>query len=162
KTVSLDRFLHALGIPLVGKKTARDLAFKFGDLQHLQQASLQSLVEMQDIGETTAKMIVEYFADKKNLAALQQFAQYGVCPKVQVVMGGILQGKKFVVTGTLSKARPHFAKQIIDNGGLVGESVTKDTHFLLAGESAGSKLDKAKKLGTVILTEQDFEKMLLG
>jgi len=161
KTVSLDRFIHALGIPLVGKKTSRDLAAKFGSIQKLQDADIESLVSIPDIGDTTAKEIVEYFKDKNNVDAIAKFAGFGINP-VANAASGKLTGLKFVITGTLSSPRSHFAKLIVDLGGEVGDSVTKDTDYLLVGADAGSKLDKANKLGIKVIDQEEFELLIKG
>lgn len=161
KSVTLDKFINALGIENVGKKTARDLAERFGDITSLSKADLQTLVEIDEVGEIVAKSIVDYF--EKHSALVQKFIEIGINPTANATKKeGILSGKKFVLTGTLPTLTRSQATSLIENaGGVVSSSVSKETDFVLAGESAGSKLDKAKKLGIEIIDESRLKEILL-
>ena len=119
------------------------------------------MLRVEDIGEIIAQNIVEYFADEENLQEIQKLFDIGVKIKETKTVGGDkLGGKVFVLTGVLSKPRSEFEKMIEDNGGKTSSSVSKNTDYCLAGEDAGSKLDKAKKLGIKIINEQEFLNML--
>lgn len=159
KTASLQQFIHSLGIPNVGKKTAIDLAKAFGNLDNLQNATIDQLTAMRDIGQNTATAIVEYFAEPQNRNAIVLYKQYGVNPQFALSQG-VFNNTKFVITGTLSQSRSHFAELILQQGGQVGATISKDTHYLLAGIEAGSKLEKAQKLGITILNEEEFLQLL--
>ena len=162
-SVNLNNFIYALGINGVGEKTAKDLAKYFGNLQSLRHASLQELVGLRDIGETTANNIIDFFEDEFNQNMIDNLLAVGLNIKeTENVIGGIFQGKTFVLTGTLPTMSRHEATEIIEkNGGQTSSSVSKNTSYVLAGESAGSKLDKAKNLGVTIISEEEFKKMLL-
>ncbi len=154
----LDRFLTALGIDLVGSQSAKIFAKQFGTLEKLKQADVDELEAIDQVGPKMAESVYSYFHDEVNLAMLDEFEQLGVKPKaVQVTEGGPLDGKTLVVTGTLEHFSRDEIKRVIEkNGGKASSSVSSKTDYLLAGEKAGSKLDKAKKAGVTILSEQEF------
>ena len=160
KNASLDRFINALGIENIGKKSARDLAEYFGSIDALASASVETLTSIDEIGDIVAKSIIEYFATHKKL--IERFKEIGIDPKNEKKENsGKLTGKKFVLTGTLPTLTRSQATALIEQaGGVVSSSVSKETDFVLAGESAGSKLDKAKKLGITVLDEKTFKEML--
>lgn len=160
KSATLDRFIHALGIENVGKKSARDLAEEFGSIDALAAADAERLTSVDEVGEIVAASITDYFCKHYDLIA--RFKEIGIDPKWEKPSAvGALSGKKFVLTGTLPGLTRGEATKIIEsNGGVVSSSVTKDTDFVLAGESAGSKLDKAKKLGIKIIDESEFYLLL--
>ena len=162
KNVNFNNFIYALGINGIGEKTAKDLAKYFGSLEALKSASLEELLAIRDIGETTANNIIEFFADEFNQTMIDNLVKVGVKIKeTEKVIGGIFQGKTFVLTGTLPTLSRTEATEIIEkNGGQTSSSVSKNTSYVLAGESAGSKLDKAKKLGVEIISEQEFWSMI--
>lgn len=161
RTVPLDRFIYALGIEGVGKVAAADLAKSFGDMQSLRAADSQSLVALDNIGEVTADAIVGWFEDNENLAELNRLLSYITPQTKKVVTGGVLAGQFVVLTGTLPTYKRSAAQKIIeDNGGVCQSSVTSKTTLVLAGEEAGSKLEKAKKLGIKIIGEDEFKTML--
>lgn len=161
RTVPLDRFIYALGIEGVGKVAAADLAKSFGDMQSLRAADSQSLVALDNIGEVTADTIVGWFEDNENLAELNRLLSYITPQTKKVVTGGVLAGQFVVLTGTLPTYKRSAAQKIIeDNGGVCQSSVTSKTTLVLAGEEAGSKLEKAKKLGIKIIGEDEFKTML--
>ena len=161
RTVPLDRFIYALGIEGVGKVAAADLAKSFGDMQSLRAADSQSLVALDNIGEVTADTIVGWFEDNENLAELNRLLSYITPQTKKVISGGVLAGQFVVLTGTLPTYKRSAAQKIIeDNGGVCQSSVTSKTTLVLAGEEAGSKLEKAKKLGIKIIGEDEFKAML--
>lgn len=162
KNVALNNFIYALGIPNVGTKTAKDLAKYFGSLASLRQAKEDELSSIRDIGDIVANSIVDFFRDDFNNKMIDDLLTVGVkVSEAEKVLGGIFDGKTFVLTGTLPTYSRTEATAIIEkNGGNVSSSVSKNTAYVLAGESAGSKLDKAKSLGVTIISEQEFNEMI--
>ncbi len=162
KDCELASFIFALGIPNVGKKTARDLCANFADIHEIKRASLQQLIEIRDIGEETAKGIVHFFENEHNLQIVDQILKLGVVPKNNQSGGdGKFSGKTFVVTGTLKNYSRSEAESLIQSlGGKTTGSVSKKTDYVLAGESAGSKLEKAISLNIPVLDEQTFLEMV--
>ena len=164
KEVPLDRFLFALGIGGIGRVASADLAARFGSLEALSAASAEQLVEMEDIGEKTAANIVNWFADPENAAEIARLLAAGVHPYVkQKREGGPFAGESVVLTGTLSSMKRSEAQAKIEElGGVCQSAVTSKTTLVVAGESAGSKLDKARALGIRVIGEEEFAKMLGG
>jgi len=162
KLCELDRFIHALGIPNVGRKTARDLAAHFGSIEKLAEADEEALVALDDVGGIVAQSIIDFFEDEGNRRELERLTAAGVKPSVrEAVEGGPLSGMTVVVTGTLSQMTRQQAEQAVrDAGGTAGSSVSKKTSLVVAGESAGSKLDKANKLGVKVIGEEEFRALL--
>ncbi len=162
KNVPLDRFLFALGIDGIGKVASKDLAERFKSVEALSEATAEELVEMEDIGEKTAANIVNWFADEENRAELARLSEAGVKPFMkQVAAGGVFAGQNVVLTGTLSRFKRSEAQKLIEEqGGINQSAVTSKTTLVIAGESAGSKLDKAKDLGIRIIGEEEFLKIL--
>ena len=162
KNVDLAKFVFSLGIEEVGQKTAKDLAKHFKTLQNLQKATEEELLQVEDIGPVIAKNIFLFFEDKNNLKEIADLLAQGVLVQEQKnqTASQIFAGKTFVLTGTLSQPRKEFEKLIESHGGKCAGSVSKKTDFVLAGQEAGSKLDKAKELGVKVLDEQEFLKML--
>ena len=161
KFVSLDRFINALGIENVGKKSARDLAERFGSISELMKADEATLVEIDDIGDIVAKSITSYFG--KHAWLVEKFRAIGIDPVINAAKndGGTLKGKKFVLTGTLPTLTRSEATEIIEKaGGETASSVSKNTDYVLAGENAGSKLDKARLLGVKIISESDLMELV--
>ncbi len=160
KSVSLDRFINALGIENVGKKTARDLALRFKSMNALMDAERETLLEIEDIGEVVADSITSYFG--KHRALIEKFREIGIDPKIeQQTANGAFSGKKFVLTGTLPTYTRSEATKLIENaGGEVASSVSKDTDYVLAGDNAGSKLEKARQKGIKIISEKEFISLL--
>ncbi|MCL2842876.1 MAG: NAD-dependent DNA ligase LigA [Oscillospiraceae bacterium] len=163
KSRGLAHLLFALGIRQVGLQTAKGLAAHFGSLEALEQAGLDELVAVGDIGAVTAQFLLDWFENPASQALLAKLKAAGVSMTSQAGAGEQdlrFQGKTFVLTGTLTQYTRHEAAAIIENlGGKVGSSVSKNTHYVLAGENAGSKLDKAHTLGVAVLTEAEFEEM---
>ena len=162
KNVPLDRFIFALGIDGIGKVASKDLAHRFGSLQGLESATAEQLVEMENIGEKTAQNIVRWFADEDNRTEVSRLLAAGINPVLrQVQAGGIFAGQNVVLTGTLSRFKRSEAQKLIEQeGGVCQSAVTSKTTLVVAGESAGSKLDKAKALGVRVIGEEEFVKML--
>ena len=163
KDCELDAFLFAIGIPNIGKKTAYDLMAHFGTLEALMGATEQELVDIEDVGEIVASSITEYFADEENRRFVNRLLEAGVHPQMhmQEDAGTLFEGLTFVLTGmlpTLSRAQAQ--EMIRKNGGKATGSVSKKTSIVLAGESAGSKLDKARELGVTIVDEAQFLRMI--
>lgn len=158
KHIEFSKFLHGLGISEVGVKTAKDLAKRFKTLEGIKEATYEEIVEVEDIGEIIAQNIVDYFKDPDNLGEIERLLEVGVSPRHEdTQVSNKLDGKTFVLTGTLPHmSRNEMTKIIEDNGGKTASSVSKNTSFVIAGEEAGSKLDKAKALGVPILTEEEF------
>jgi len=156
----LARLINALGIPSVGEVLANDLAKSYPDLDTLSRACTDDLVRLDGVGLNTAEKIVEWFAVPSNQALLQKMRQVGVWPVVQFKSidessGPLaLAGLTLVVTGTLPTFSRDQIKEFIErNGGKVTDSVSKKTDYLVVGENAGSKLDKARQAGVAILDE---------
>ena len=163
KNVDFSNFIYALGIDGVGKKTAGDLAKTFGDLISLTNATKEQLLEVPDIGEVIAQAVYEFFRDEGNLAEIKKLLSVGV--KIVAVKRstekGIMSGEKVVLTGTLLNYKRDDAAKIIERlGGEIMSGVSKNTTLVLAGENAGSKLDKAKSLGIKIIDENEFENLI--
>ncbi len=162
RTVPLERFIFALGIDGVGKVAARDLANEFKSIQALAAATPEKLVELENIGEISASAITGWFADPENVKELEALLAYVTPVYEQKSVGsGIFSGQCVVLTGTLQGfTRSQAQKLIEENGGECGSSVTKKTTLVIAGEAAGSKLEKAQKLGIKIIDEQAFVEMI--
>lgn len=163
KDCELDAFLFAIGIPNIGKKTAYDLMAHFGTLEALMGATEQELVDIEDVGEIVASSITEYFADEENRRFVNRLLEVGVHPQMhmQEDAGTLFEGLTFVLTGTLpTLSRAQAQEMIRKNGGKATGSVSKKTSIVLAGESAGSKLDKARELGVTIIDEAQFLRMI--
>lgn len=162
KTKPLNRLLTALGIRYVGKETADILAGEFASLDELKEVSTEKLSSIEGIGDIMAASIYDYFHDENNIKMLDELKSLGINPTSKPKpKSDILAGKIFVLTGTLQNMTRDEASAIIkSHGGKTSSSVSKKTNFVLAGENAGSKLDKANELGVIILTEDDFLEMI--
>lgn len=159
---ALDAFLFALGIPNVGRKTARDLAQHFGSLERLKSATVEELTAIPDVGDIVATSVVEFFSFPENLEMIRRLLDAGVTPQHESdALSDALAGKTVVVTGTLpTLSRDEAEALIARHGGRAAGSVSKKTSFVLAGEKAGSKLTKAESLGIPVIDEAAFLKML--
>lgn len=164
KKTTFERFLYAISIPGVGESTARTLASHFGALKTLEDASLEELLKVEDIGPSGAESILHFFAEPANVAVINDLMTLGVeWPEGTGTSDQELpfSGKTFVLTGTLPTLSRDEASDLIRKaGGKVSGSVSKKTDFVLAGESAGSKLAKAEALGVNIIDETQLFKML--
>ena len=162
KNRPLNRLITALGIRHVGKETADILAGEFPSLDSLKDATLEQLANVEGVGEIIAKTIYEFFRDENNLKLIDELKDLGINPQAKAkAKSDILAGMTFVLTGTLQNMTRDEASEIIkSHGGKTSSSVSKKTSYVLAGENAGSKLDKALSLGVIILTEDDFLGMI--
>lgn len=158
----LARLLCALGIRQVGSKAAKVLAACFGSLDALRQATLEELMAIPDIGQTTAQNILDYFADPQSQDLIERLRAADVnFLSTNEITDTRFAGKTFVLTGTLSSLTREEASQRIEKfGGRTASSVSKKTSYVVAGESAGSKLVKANALGVPVLSEQEFLELL--
>ncbi len=161
KHIPLDKFLYAIGIGQIGRVAARDLA-EFGSVEAVASLTFEQLIALEDIGEATANSILSYFADEENRAELARLVSLGVTPFVkEKKKEGAFAGEVVVLTGSLqSMSRPEAQKKIEDLGGTAASSVTAKTTLVVAGEKAGSKLEKAQKAGIKIIGEEEFLSML--
>ncbi|MBL4575546.1 MAG: NAD-dependent DNA ligase LigA, partial [Opitutaceae bacterium] len=166
KKADLWRFIHGLGIPQVGATASKDLAKTFGSLDKLSAASLEDLVEIDGVGDKTAEGIFAYFREPLNIQLMETFQELGIEPEGPVlkeITEGAFLGKTVVLTGALpTMDRSEAGRRIEAVGGKISSSVSKKTDFVLAGAEAGSKLEKAKKLGVTILDEETFLQLLNG
>ena len=164
KNTTLMRFIYALGIRHVGESTAKELARHFGNLDALIDASEPALLEVADIGPVVAQSIKAYFADPLNVELVQQLRAAGIHWPEQETENNRprpLLGKTFVLTGTLPTLTRDDAQALIEEqGGKVSGSVSKKTHYVVAGSEAGSKLAKAQELGITILDEAGLQHLL--
>ena len=161
KTTTMDRLLYALGIDGIGKKTAKDLTKRFGNFKSLIGAKKEDLLAVDGIGEILARNIADYFADPENIAALDALFEAGVTVTEADRKSGAFDGMRVVLTGSLPTLKRGEATALIENnGGEVAASVSKTVDLVVAGADAGSKLEKAQKLGIKIIDEDEFRKML--
>ena len=165
KTTTLARFLYALGIRQVGETTAKDLAKHFGALDRLLDASVPQLLEVNDVGPVVAQSIHTFFAQPHNREVVEQLRTVGIAWPEHDGHGDLspkpLAGQTFVLTGSLPTLAREDAKALIEAaGGKVSGSVSKKTHYVVAGDEAGSKLDKARELGVAVIDEAALRSML--
>jgi len=162
RAVSLARFIYSLGIRHVGEETAVALAGYFGSLEKVRQSSLEELHRIPDVGDKVAESIIAYFKDNKNLKLVERLQKNGVqVQSAKRASSNKLGGQSFVFTGSLDTMSRDEAKEKARlHGGEVASSVSKNTDFVVAGVEAGSKLDKAEKLGVKVLSEEEFLKLL--
>lgn len=170
KGCSLDAFIYALGIPNVGRKTATDLANHFQSLEAIMKATYEELITIQDVGGIVANSIIDFFHDEKILDSIKRLLNQGVHPQYtgEEKKESPFTGKTVVVTGTLEGYSRKEIKELLEKlGAKVSGSVSKKTDYVIAGEEAGSKLDKAREIlasgvetNLRILTEEEFNKIL--
>jgi DNA ligase (NAD+) len=166
KTCVLAAFVFAIGIPNVGAKTAKDLARVFGSFERLQAAGFEELTAINDVGDIVAQSILDFFTNELMRVQIETLFARGIKPKgaeksETEAKLAVLEGKKFVLTGTLPNLDRKAANDLIErHGGSCAGSVSAKTDFVLAGESAGSKLDKARSLGIPILSEEAFLRLI--
>ena len=162
KNPELSDFLAALGIRHIGGETAKLLAEKFGTFENVSGASFEDLLEIDGIGKKVAESILAYFSNEENLAMLEKMFGFGVKVRNFEKISGKLNGKSFVITGTLAGiSREEMAKKIENLGGKFQKTVSKATVFLLIGEKVGaSKIAKAEKLGVKVISQAEFEEMI--
>ncbi len=163
KNNDLDRLICAMGIRHIGTKSAKTLAKKFKSIDGLINASLEELIETDDVGDITAQSIYEFFKQEQTIDLINKLKNVDVNMELEQTEGldNRFEGKTFVLTGTLEEfTRDEASKIIEDFGGKTSSSVSKKTDYVLAGEEAGSKLTKAESLGIKIITEQEFKEMI--
>jgi DNA ligase (NAD+) len=163
KEQPFERVIYALGIRFVGKTVAKDLARAFKTMEKLQSLSEEELIEVDSIGPRIAESVVEFFSNEKNRSIVERLKKHDLQFEMEEEeqASNIFEGKKFVLTGSLpTLTRKEAAELIEKHGGKTTSSVSGNTDFVLAGESAGSKLDKAKELGVEILDEAAFREMI--
>lgn len=160
KHCALDAFLFAVGIPNVGRKTARDLANAFGTLEKVAAATQEELIALPDVGDIVAQSVVEFFSFEENRTMIDRLLRIGVTPMEAAGKAeGVFSGKSIVVTGTLPTLSRKEAEELIrQNGGTAASSVSKKTAFVVAGEAAGSKLTKAQTLGIEVIDEDELKR----
>ena len=165
KSTTLEKFLYAISIPDVGESTARTLANHFRTLKACEDAGLEQLLEVDDVGMSTAEKILHFFAEPKNLQVIQELQDLGVHWEEKGEVDAselVFSGMTFVLTGTLpTLSRDEASDMIRKAGGKVSGSVSKKTSYVLAGEAAGSKLVKAQALSVPIISEEQFMVMLV-
>ena len=164
KNVALPQFIYALGLDNVGTVTAKDLAAMFGSVDNLQKATMEQLTSIDGIGDVVAEGIVQYFKESQNLEIIRQLKEAGINPQMHLQeKKGPFLGKKVVLTGSLSHYTRSEASKIIESlGGEVSSTVSKTVNLVVAGEDAGSKLQKAQRLGIEIIDEQQFDSIVKG
>jgi len=164
RKVSLARFILALGIRYIGEETAELLAQEAGSMEDLSAMTEDDLLKIQGIGQKMAEAVVSFFKDSHNRKEVEALLKAGVHPETSKRVrrtDHAFSGKTFVLTGTLASYTRSEAEELIkERGGKVSGSVSRKTDFVLFGEEAGSKLDKAKELGISLLTEEQFKKKL--
>lgn len=161
KDTTLDRLIYAVGIPNVGKKTAGQLAKRYADIMEFENAEYEQLIVLDDFGDIMARSVIDYWKDQENKEEIEHLIKLGVKPKEKVVRQGVFSGKNIVLTGSLENYKRSKAKEIIENeGGSVSESISRAVNLVIAGSDAGSKLDKAKKLGIEIIDQTQFEMLI--
>ena len=163
KDCKLSSFIYAIGIPNIGTKTARDLADRYPDMDALRRAPREELVQMDDVGDIVADSIAGFFEDENNVRLVDALLAAGVSPRRPQIVdaGGVLAGMTVVVTGTLAHfSRAEAEEAVRMAGGKAAGSVSKKTSLVVAGEAAGSKLDKANALGVRVIDEAEFMRML--
>ncbi|RBP44071.1 NAD-dependent DNA ligase LigA [Garciella nitratireducens] len=166
KTNGLARLIFALGIPLVGERGGKILAQYFKSIDALSEATKEDLMVIGEIGQKMAENIIAFFENQENQKLIERLKKAGVKTKVEEnkkIQDISLEGLTFVLTGTLPSFTRKQARTFIEErGGKVSSSVSKNTNYVLAGEEAGLKLEKAKKLGIPIIDEEEFKKMING
>lgn len=163
KQMGLDKFIFGLGIRQVGEKAAKVLANQFQSIEALMQADLEQLLKVSDIGEVSAGIIVDFFQNTRNVEMIKYLQNKGLSMsyKVKETLDSIFSGKTVVLTGTLPTLSRKQAQELLEkHGAKVSSSVSKQTDFVLYGDEAGSKLEKAKKLNINLLTEEEFFSMI--
>lgn len=162
REVTLAKFIVSLSIPQVGEETAIDLANHFGSLEKIKQAKVEELQQISGVGDIVGLSVYEWFANKENNELVERLLkQVKILKLFSNTINKKLSGKTFVITGTLpSMSRDEMKDKIRELGGEISESVSSKTSYLIAGENAGSKLDKAQTLGVEVLDEEKFLNMI--
>ena len=159
----LYKLINALGIRHIGEKGAKILAKRYKSLENLSNATCEELTGIDEIGEIIARSITDFFAQPQNVEFIEKLRSAGVKTEDtdEEEENNLFEGKIFVLTGTLPTYTRDEAAEIIEKlGGKTSSSVSKKTSFVLAGEKAGSKLDKANALGVTVIDEEEFKRMI--
>lgn len=158
KDATLERFLYALAIPNIGRKSASDLANRFGTLEKVLSATAEQLLEIEDFGEIMTRSVLDFFGSEYGKIAVKGLLDAGVRVKgAETNAGGKFAGEAVVFTGSLSSLTRSEAQEMVRReGGIILQSVSKKTTLVVAGEDAGSKLDKARQLGIKVIGESEF------
>ncbi|HEY5027908.1 MAG TPA: helix-hairpin-helix domain-containing protein, partial [Candidatus Angelobacter sp.] len=161
RRLPLERVIYGLGIRFVGERTAQFLAEHFGSMEALIAASVEELKDVNEVGSRIAESVHEFFAEPHNKELVGRLKAHGLNFKGEKKQRGIaLAGKTFVITGTLPNYSREAAKKLVeDAGGKVSSAVSKKTDYLIAGEEAGSKLEKARDLGVQVIDERQMERL---
>lgn len=163
KNPSFPAFIYALGIDGIGKVAAKDLAAAFGTFENLKNATAEELIKLENVGGITANNVVSYFKNEENLRAIEELFARGVSIKKaeEKNANGLFFGEKAVLTGSMQSYTRGEAQKIIEaEGGECQSGVSSKTTLVIAGEEAGSKLEKAQKLGVRIIDEREFLRIL--
>ncbi len=161
KTTTLARFLTALGVPGVGKKAAKLLEQTFVTLDRVMNATVDELISIEDFGLITASQIVDFFRAEENRALIEGLLAQGITFLEEEKTEGVFSGKTVVITGVLERYKRSAAQEEVKKrGGNVADSVSKNVNLVIVGSDAGSKLEKAKKLGIEIIDEAEFLRLL--
>ena len=165
KKNDLYQLICGLNIGLVGKKTAQVLAKHYNNLDNLINSSIEELSQLSDVGQITANKSKDYFLDNKNIEVINKLKEYGLntysLNSLVEAKENYFKGKRFVLTGIISVSRDEMTKRIESLGGISSSSVSKNTDFVLAGESAGSKLTKAQELNIKIFSEEEIMPLII-
>jgi DNA ligase (NAD+) len=157
KSAGLDKLLFGLGIRHVGKKVAKVLAHKFGVMDQLLTATYDELIAIDEVGDVIAQSVLSFFQHPENSRMITELSLLGLnMGVVPIAASNELSNYSFVITGTLSKPRDQIQSWIESHGGNVSSSISKNTSYLVAGDAAGSKLDKANALGVTVLNEDEL------
>lgn len=160
KANPLSRLLFALGIKMIGQRAAKLLAKNFGNIEELKNAEFERLVSISEIGDKMAQSVITFFKQEQNITLIEKLKALGVNTKEEIIKiteNENFKDKTFVLTGSLSTMTRDDAKEIVERfGGKVSGSVSKKTNYVIAGENAGSKLDRANELGIKVLSEEEF------
>lgn len=165
KKQPFEKVLYGLGIRYVGSGAAKKLAEHFGSIERLQQAGEEEILAVHEIGPNISRSLQNYFLDAQNVEIVKRLQESGLCfyKEKSEVAENFFKGKTFVLTGTLTElGRDAAQKEIENRGGKCSGSVSKKTNFVVAGESAGSKLQKANQLGVTVISEKEFLELLKG
>ena len=163
KTQNISKFLFGLGIRHLGEKGSKILAKRFGTLKQIMNTSKEELLLIRDLGEKVSESIIDFFGREEKIEMINEFKSNGLnLTEEEKAISNIFSGFTFVITGTLTKSRKHFADIIESNGGNVSSAVSKNTDYLLSGANPGSKNVKAEQLGVKIIKEEDITEMLKG
>ena len=161
KNTTLDRLVYALGIGGIGRKTARDLVKKFKSLEALYSCTIDDFLSINGIGDILAASLYEYFQKDTNRTLISELLDLGLKIEEKEEIQGVFTGMRVVLTGSLVNYKRSQAQKLIeDNGGEVAASVSKDVNLVVVGSDAGSKLEKAQKLGIKTINEEEFMEML--